>query len=220
MFINAHTHNATAPAPKLMVYTDLDQFGPIQAKSPFCIGIHPWFIHSNSLERLDQLLSAYYQHPNFVALGEIGLDKEKDDYQKQLDIFEAQLDLAKKYNISRIVLHCVRAQSDLLGILKNRSFKGALLWHGLNANIQQVEQIFNSQFTSFIGLGHLIFSDAKIVKALPHIPLEAILLETDDKHDLEIKSVYQQAAKMLNCELAHLEEQVHKNYQNFLNFGD
>ena len=82
------------------------------------IGIHP----NNVLEynqEVESLLREAKENKKVVAIGEIGLDyfHNKDNKQKQIEVFESQIELANKYKLP-IVIHCRDAFGDMLNILK------------------------------------------------------------------------------------------------------
>jgi len=88
------------------------------------LGLHPVFINqhkADDLEKLEQLLETATP----VAIGEIGLDfyiKELDK-QQQIDLFEAQLNIAKNHNLP-VILHVRKAHDQVLQILKKIKVKG------------------------------------------------------------------------------------------------
>jgi TatD DNase family protein len=84
------------------------------------LGLHPWFLPDSLepwLEQLGDLLGA----PDVDALGELGLDHVRAtteaDRAHQVDAFRAQLALARERNVP-IVLHSVRTDAEVLGILE------------------------------------------------------------------------------------------------------
>lgn len=83
-------------------------------------GLHPLYISEHDKKDLDILAHDLQYHPT-VAIGEIGLDffdkNLKSHAQAQIALFEAQIDLAKQYNLP-MVLHIRKAHAEVLQILK------------------------------------------------------------------------------------------------------
>lgn len=76
-----------------------------------------------------------------MAIGEVGLDKvTSTPFDLQMNILQKQLELAKKYD-KPVIIHCVKAYSDLIKI-KKRDFKMQVwIFHGFNTSWQVAEQL-------------------------------------------------------------------------------
>lgn len=89
------------------------------------LGLHPIAIErhgADSLERLERCLAK--RDAKLVAVGEIGLDLYREDpqFERQLSVFEAQLRLAKRYDLPAI-LHSRRTHDKLAMLLKNTLYR-------------------------------------------------------------------------------------------------
>ena len=142
------------------------------------LGLHPVFIqhhHSKNLVQLEQLLET----SSVVAIGEIGLDfyiKELDQ-QQQLELFEAQLVIAKNHDLP-VLLHVRKAHDKVLKLLKKVKVRGGFC-HAFNGSYQQAEQYLELGFKLGFG-GTLTYENStKIHKLATTLPLDAIVLETD-----------------------------------------
>ena len=73
------------------------------------LGLHPVYVDKNYLQELEFVKNEINQN-NFVAIGEIGLDKywSTEFYKQQIKAFEMQIDLAIKKNLP-IIIHCIDA---------------------------------------------------------------------------------------------------------------
>lgn len=88
-------------------------------------GLHPWYLLSLDTEDFIPYLSALRDviagSPRCVAIGEMGLDRSRPAFVSrfafQMSCFRAQLALARELDIP-VVLHCVRAGSQMLEVLK------------------------------------------------------------------------------------------------------
>jgi TatD DNase family protein len=122
------------------------------------------------------------QDKNVVAIGEIGLDywhkpkgkaKREEYINKQKEIFEKQLDLAKEVNLP-IVVHCRNAFDDLINILSRKNIPGVI--HCFTGNKDNVESLLELGY--FFGINGIIFK-VNLDDSIRAIPLEKMLLETD-----------------------------------------
>lgn len=87
------------------------------------LGLHPIVIEQHSDDCLDQLQQELDKRPRkLVALGEIGLDLYRDDpqFDKQEWVLEAQLKLAKRYELP-VILHSRRTHDKLAMHLKRHA---------------------------------------------------------------------------------------------------
>ena len=149
----------------------------------FAVGVHPYDMDSFS----DLDFEKYVFHKKCVAIGECGLDyfrlegsdKEKEEEKrKQKEIFISQIELAKKYK-KPLIVHIRDASRDSKEILLKYADKeiGGVL-HCYNAD-EELLSLANNGFYFGIG-GVLTFKNAKkLVKVLPKIPQEKLIIETD-----------------------------------------
>jgi TatD DNase family protein len=220
--VDAHTHHFNNKHRQILVL-DAIKIPKIIPPTFYCIGLHPWRAQDFKPDLLESVLSQHLKNPHFVALGELGLDRfankrEKDkvkNWQQQLDCFKWQLHFAVKYNISRLVLHSVGAYSDIQGLIKASGYTGKILWHNFNANEQTLQQLL--RLNSYFSVGNQIFkNNCKIVSTIKHIPLERLLLETDDQHTHSLEEIYIQAAKILSTSKIQLIHSTNQALDNFL----
>ena len=148
------------------------------------IGIHPtrsifekWFDRHK--------LDAYANKPGVIAIGEIGLDyhykREEQHRLKQHLWFIYQLNLAWKLKLP-VILHIRDAHEDALRILRwhpARRLGGVI--HCFNGSKEIAEQYLKLGYHIGIGASVLQLEErAKdLWEAIPHIPLDRILIETD-----------------------------------------
>ncbi len=141
----------------------------------FAAGLHPLFINEENFPDL----KIEIENKKCVAVGEIGLDYYKDDFNKnaQIEIFEKQMQLAREKNMP-VIFHCRKAYDDLLAVCKNFSeIKGVL--HSCSCSSEQVKPFLKlGYFVSFSGTVTRKNS-RKAKKIAASVPLEKIILETD-----------------------------------------
>lgn len=147
-------------------------------KRIYCaLGVHPNEAESVPNDFIS-ILENMLKYIKAVAIGEIGLDyhysfSAKD---KQLDVFEKQIELSKKIN-KPIIVHDREAHQDILGLLKEYRPKGVV--HCFSGSVEMAREIIN--LGMFIGIGGIVtFKNAKkIIDVVKCIPVDKILLETD-----------------------------------------
>lgn len=144
----------------------------------YATGVHPY-----ELDGFDEeLLQEYLRDEKCIAVGECGLDyyRLKDETTKdaQKACFIAQLKLASKVQ-KPVIIHSREANEDSYEILKAyaKELCGGVL-HCFNAS-DLLLKLADEGFYFGIG-GVLTFKNAKnLVKILPKIPKERLLIETD-----------------------------------------
>ena len=148
------------------------------------VGVHPTrsiFEKWSDRHKLD----AYANTPGVIAIGEIGLDyhykREEQHRLTQYLWFLYQLDLAWKRK-KPVILHVRDAHEDALRILRMhpaRKLGGVI--HCFYGSKEIAEQYLKLGY--HIGIGGSVLQQEERAKdlweAIPHIPLERILLETD-----------------------------------------
>ena len=140
------------------------------------LGLHPWFLPKNINSAIEDLKSAIeYYSP--IAIGECGLDFSRENYQQQMELFEAQVALAVEFQLP-LIIHSYKAVDAVLQVLR-RYPDARGVFHGINCSLQQLTQIIDLGF--FIGFGGAVtYPRAKrLGKLLQATPLSHLLLETD-----------------------------------------
>ena len=142
-----------------------------------CIGIHP-----ESVEEIDKIgeLENLIKNNKIYAIGEIGLDYyyTKENKDKQIELFNKQLDLAEKYDLP-IVVHTRESIQDVYDVLKKRKLKGVI--HCFNGSYEMAKLFIKLGYKLGIG-GVLTFKNSKLYELIEKIDLENILIETDSPY--------------------------------------
>lgn len=145
------------------------------------LGLHPIIIEEHTprcLERLEQLLATPPQ--KVVAIGEIGLDLYRDDpqFERQQAVLDAQLKLAKRFDLP-VILHSRRTHDKLAMHLKRHDLPRTGVVHGFAGSLQQAERFISLGYKIGVG-GTITYPRAsKTREVMAHLPLNALLLETD-----------------------------------------
>ena len=142
-------------------------------------GVHPTHVKVNYLEELthvkDQLAFR-----KFIAIGEIGIDLywDKSTLKPQQEMFRAQIQLAKQYDLP-IVIHCRDAFDEVFEILEEEKGPDLFgIFHCFTGTLDQAKKAISYNMKLGIG-GVVTFKNGKIDQFLNQISLDHIVLETD-----------------------------------------
>lgn len=180
----------------------LDQF--------YSIGIHPWHAEFSGENELSLLEDYVRRYSNVLAIGEIGLDRRcATDFGIQESVFEKQIQIASKYS-KPVILHSVRASSDLLKYLKR--YKFSFLVHGFNDNYKIATDYIS--YGGYLSIGKAILNaNARIIPYIKDLPVSHLLVETDEES--EIIPIYNQLASLLGIPLNELQDVLLFNFKSF-----
>lgn len=210
--VDAHTHHPHGKN-RFIESLDIRKYRGSFPQHNFCIGVHPWWSNELNKDEAEKILLQAVNNPHFCALGEMGLDKLKPNWDIQVEIFIWQLEFAKKHNIQNIIIHCVKSFNEIFKILKNYHFK--ILWHDFNGNTDTINQL--SSLNSYFSIGNNVLkSNSKIRNSINSIALDRLLLETDDNANLEIIKVYEKACELKKCSLEELILSTNNVFDKFL----
>ena len=148
----------------------------------YTLGIHPLYTNQaqeGDIEILEKRITESLSDPRFVGVGEIGLDYfvEGLDPHKQEYFFDAQLDLAQKYQLP-VVLHVRRSQDAILKALRRRNIPGGIA-HAFNGSFQQAEQFIELGFKLGFGGAATYTRALQIRRLLKDLPSDSFVTETD-----------------------------------------
>lgn len=177
----------------------------------FSLGIHPWFIELQTIDTAFQTMESFMHHPQLLAIGECGLDKCVDTLMdKQIDIFTRQIKLAQQIGKPMIV-HCVRAFSELLQLKKYLAPTHTWIIHGFTGKPALAEQLL--KHGCYLSFGKaLLQADSQAIMALQTTPNDRLFFETDAA-DAAIDTIYTAAAKIRHVDVACLQQQILNNFK-------
>lgn len=210
MIIDAHTHHTRADKLRNHIAVVMDVHA---------LGIHPWKLTLTSTlnDWHQELLKIESKADEFFLIGECGIDRCRSgllEIQAQRTILEWHIDLAIKLQ-KPLVIHCVRAHSDLMQILHKRKNLPPLMLHDFTGNQYQIKEFCRYPVTFSLGKRFLKRPDL-----LKQIPSERLLLETDDQKETDIFQLYKEAAAILQKPLSEVEEQLEKNFLALFKHAD
>ncbi|WP_338560863.1 TatD family hydrolase [Erwinia sp. E_sp_B04_7] len=154
-----------------------ERWAPLYA----ALGTHPMAIDQHQDAHLDRLEGYLRQRSaKLVAIGEIGLDLyiENPQFEKQERVLDAQLRLAKKYDLP-VILHSRRTHDKLAQHLKRLDVPRRGVVHGFAGSEQQALAFVRLGYA--IGVGGTITYEraSKTRNTIARLPLSSLLLETD-----------------------------------------
>lgn len=152
-----------------------------------------------------------------VAIGECGLDRVHAgvaSIEDQIYVLEKHFELARDLNLP-IILHIVRAYSDLLHMLKQNQFKNPIMLHAYGGNEFEMNELL--KYPVYFTYGKRLFNTDKMLKVTP---LDKLLLETGDQGEYSIEDIYKKAAVSLEMKVTDLEMQLEKNFLAFFGKQD
>lgn len=149
------------------------------------LGLHPLYIEQHQfadLTTLEQQLAL--RDPQLTAIAEIGLERAvehlctPENWRKQCDFLDAQLALAKQYDLP-VNLHSRKSHDQLSVFLKKAALSKTGVVHGFAGSYAQAKRFVDLGYKIGVG-GTITYQRAnKTREAIRKLPLDALLLETD-----------------------------------------
>lgn len=164
-------------------------------------GVHPHYAKTASPE-LSERLSELSQAPEVVAIGECGLDFNRDfsPRPQQRAVFATQLELANSLDMP-VYMHERDAHDDMLAMLKEYQPKGIV--HCFTGTPEQAKAYLDLGL--YLGVTGWVCDERRgsdLNAALRVIPLERLIIETDGPYLLP--RTIRPKPKSRRCESAHL----------------
>ncbi len=160
-------------------------------------GLHPMYLAEHRPEHLDALASCLAERDR-VAVGECGLDFFVDglDRDRQMEVFEAQLRLAREHDLP-VIVHARRAVDAVIAAIRRvGGLRGVV--HSFPGSEQQARDLWRLGFLLGIG-GPVTYERAQRLRRLvASMPIEFLLLETDapDQPDAAIRGLRNEPARL------------------------
>ena len=212
-FINLHTHHFSNSEEILEV---VNQY-PWEFSNEipqYSVGIHPWYINQERLQDDLLLISEKLKTENCLALGECGLDKRIEiPLQIQTEVFQQQIELVKQTR-KPIILHCVAAYQEVIGIKKEMNIENPMIIHGFSKNEQVAKSLLDNGF--YLSFGKYLLRNPDLEKVFKFVPNDLLFLETDTIEE-SIAEVYQKAANYKQMTLEEMKQKVFENFTNVFN---
>ena len=147
------------------------------------VGVFPEEVKDFSDKTLSDMEVIIKSNPKIIGIGEIGLDYYWDKSFKELqkEIFIKQIEFANQMNLP-LNIHSREAHLDTLEILKKYNKNSTAIMHCFSGSLEFARECIKEGI--YIALGGVVtFKNAKKTKEVAkNIPLEYLLLETDDPY--------------------------------------
>lgn len=198
---NTHTHNLLSEElgiKQLTTHSPLPEFY-------FSVGIHPMHVKKSQFIPENPL----FFEEKCLAIGEIGLDNRFEDSNLQEEIYIKQLELASKLN-KPIILHSVNTIDRCLFLHQKYANNCSLVFHGFN-KVNRISDLLKIQNLVF-SFGASILLNEQLSNKLKQIPIERILLETDNSSE-DLNQIYERVAEIKSVNLPDFTEQLFQNAQ-------
>jgi TatD DNase family protein len=179
------------------------------------LGYHPWYLTESTRadsKHLEENIK------NFDFIGETGLDahgKWNSSLKLQIISFEKHIDLATEHK-KPLIIHCVKAEKDILRILKkyNKPYKGMI--HSFQGTIKDAEQFVELGFYISFGPSIIREPSKKLIEVLHNISLDHVLLESDSHESSEISRILLEVAKVIAYyQKTTSDKVIETNFKNF-----
>lgn len=212
-FLDIHTHHTAQKRGATTIQSlslTSDIFLAMPKTKPISIGLHPWYARLDQLDMQMKYLSALSIQPNVKLIGECGLDKLKgENLGNQTIILERQIEVAAQLN-KPLILHCVKAFSEIIAIKKRLKVNVPMIIHGFNKGEYLGKQLLQNGF--LLSFGVSIFKENSGSQKLIE-QHDNFFLETDDS-TISIEEIYQQAANLKKCSVDEMKEVIFTNWKN------
>lgn len=147
------------------------------------VGVFPEEVKDFSDKTLSDMEEIIKSNPKIIGIGEIGLDYYWDKSFKELqkEVFIKQIKFANQMNLP-LNIHSREAHLDTLEILKKYNKNSTAIMHCFSGSLEFARECIKEGI--YIALGGVVtFKNAKKTKEVAkNIPLEYLLLETDDPY--------------------------------------
>lgn len=147
-------------------------------------GVHPHYA-SQWDDQSSETLTSLLNKPNIVAVGECGLDFNRNfsTPSEQLFAFEAQLQIAVETQLP-IYMHCRDAHSEFISLVKNyRSSLSKAVLHCFTGTKEQLEDCL--ELDLHIGITGWVCDERRgqsLADSVKYIPDNRLMLETDSPY--------------------------------------
>ena len=191
---------------------------------PF-IGVHPEMAQ-NDISKTFELIEK--NHEEISGIGEIGLDRtyinSDDQWEKQIDVFKRQLELAEKFG-KPISVHSRKTLEEIFEILSSYSIKQILL-HWFDGRKSQLQKAMDLDY--YVSFGPLLLYANDKQTLISKAERDKILIETDGPVRFSgcfgmktaqitfLQSIIFCASKILGLKYNELECILEKNSLNYL----
>ena len=195
------------------------------------VGVFPEEVKSFTDKTLTDMENIIKNNKKIIGVGEIGLDYYWDKTFKELqkEVFIKQIEFANQMNLP-LNIHSREAHADTLDILKKYNKNSTAILHCFSGSLEFAKECIKEGI--YIALGGVVtFKNAiKAKEVAANIPLEYLLLETDDPYlapvpfrgkenqPMYVKYVAQEIANLRNTTINEIAKATTQNAERIFNF--
>ncbi len=207
-FTDAHTHHTYSDGTGFIYSAGMPEAVP---EIPFSAGIHP--VTTDAAWN-----PAVFLSEKCMAAGECGLDRRSSlSLKEQEQLFLAHLAIAEERRLP-VIIHCVRMQQELLRIRKNTTSTVPWIIHGCRGSERKIMELVQAGMILSFGEG-LLRDAGNLAPFFSAIPLDSILLETDEAPGGVLPAIYAEAASMRMMNGEDFRLAVYQNFQRIFYHG-
>ncbi len=199
------------------------------------VGIHPLDGASDIKKNFKQIFEDLVKENSIVAIGECGLDiyqtserqTTENEIKTQIELFEFQIDMAKKYNLP-IIIHCRNGWDRIFEILDKKEINRGV-FHCWTGDLESAKKALTRGF--YIAFGGIVtFKNAGEIAILAkEMDINKMVLETDSpflapeglrgsrNEPKNVRIVAQFIAKLRGVELKAVEDATTENAYKLFN---
>ncbi|MCD6577888.1 TatD family hydrolase [bacterium] len=208
----------------------IDEVRTLSEKYPIIIpayGVHPEECKDIEINDIEKKLNSIVGRNSII--GEIGLDYYNIfcEKKKQIEVFELQLNIAKKLNIS-VILHSREAFEDTFDIVKNFAYD-KIVWHCFAYGTDEAKKVLDlGNMISFTGV--ITFKKAETMRDVAtYVPMARIMAETDGPYltpvpfrgklnrPIYVKYIIEKIAALKNLDFEKTNQMLNENAHSFFN---
>lgn len=215
--IDIHTHQRSAKSLAVVNYFAQDLSLDLSFDGPVSIGLHPWHLREQKAAELLRSIEAFAGNKYVVAIGECGLDRAVSiNFENQMKFFLAQNQIAIENELP-VIIHSVKTYSDFLQMMKDGKMQTPWIFHGFRGNFQIAKRIID--FGGYISIGSQVLkNDNKIKDVIKKVPLQRLLIETDDSR-VDVELIYTKTAEIRGLKFNEFVSQIYQNFIFSFNYG-
>ena len=207
---DAHTHQlASGRQLQLLCITgkDLAAKRPIPPIQSFSAGLLP-----EDLELKEQLLPRFtecIQQPQCKAIGECGFDARYPDLNAQTELVQIQYNLSIQLQ-KPIIWHIVKSWEAFFRFQQQHPPQTPWILHGFIGSTGIARRLLHTG--CYLSLGIHALKSPKTLAAIPLIPPDQLLLESDTQNPDLLPELYQKIARIRNTTTEILQQQILCNF--------
>ncbi len=218
-YINIHTHNGERSKDVIAIQNVFAKDISVNIGDQgqrLSAGLHPWHIDEATVE--DDLVKVKNaaRSKKVIAIGETGLDRKTSaSWELQKEVFVRHINIAT-HSGKPLIIHCVKAYSEVISIVRQAGFSGKPIFHGFNQNSRIAGELLRNGF--YLSFGPALLNErSNAATFIAETPTERLFLETDDS-EISIHRIYQRAAELKKTDIETLKRNLLTNFTNVFKF--